>query len=324
MPDQKQVTVVKANSLIQAGYRLTLAEQRILLTAISQICSGDAPTDQNTYSVDVNALASMRDTTTRRAYQELAEATKRLYDRSVRIEKGPNGEALGPEDRNGKRKRVTMARWVQDVEYIEAEGRVELRFSHAILPYLSLLQKEFTKYELRYVASMRSTYGIRLYELIQQWRSAGERVIDLDELRYLFGIVGQYSAIKDLKHRVIDPAVRDVNEYSDLTVTYEQYRSGRRIAGFRFLFAEKSGKDLKALPAHTRSSQDGDRQRGSQTQAKSSAKEQPPAPNSRKADSHPVDEPGSETSENTASQTQGMTEWTEWQKAQFRKLRENR
>ena len=235
----KNPTVVKANSLIQAGYRLSLAEQRTLLAAIAQIGKDDGPTDQTTYSVTADALEEMTGTTARRAYQELAEAAHRLYRREVRIERGPNGEELGPEDKKGVRRRITMTRWVQEVEYIEDEGRIELRFSHSILPYLSLLQREFTSYKLKHVATMKSTHGVRLYELLAQWRQAGEREIKIDELKKMFGVEGKYARIPDLKRYVIEPAVRDVNECSDLTVKWGQRKAGRKIAAIQFTFKPK-------------------------------------------------------------------------------------
>ena len=253
----KNPTVVKANSLIQAGYRLSLAEQRTLLAAIAQIGKDDGPTDQTTYSVTADALEEMTGTTARRAYQELAEAAHRLYRREVRIERGPNGEELGPEDKKGVRRRITMTRWVQEVEYIEDEGRIELRFSHSILPYLSLLQREFTSYKLKHVATMKSTHGVRLYELLAQWRQAGEREIKIDELKKMFGVEGKYARIPDLKRYVIEPAVRDVNECSDLTVKWGQRKAGRKIAAIQFTFKPKKQPKAENEPGKLERRRDG-------------------------------------------------------------------
>lgn len=232
-PTTKNPTVVKANSLIQAGYRLTIAEQRVLLAAIAQINKGDEPTDQVMYTVTAEALADQTGTTLQRSYKELADAAHRLYRREVRIEHGPNGEADGPQGD------VTMTRWVQSVRYLKSEGRVALRFSRDILPYLSQLRREFTTYRLRHVATMRSTHGVRLYELLQQYRQLGERELELGELRRMFGVEGRYPSIKDLKVRVVEPAIRDVNECSDLHVDWDQRKAGRRVVALRFRFWPK-------------------------------------------------------------------------------------
>ncbi|WP_148416996.1 replication initiation protein, partial [Haloferax sp. KTX1] len=135
----------------------------------------EAPSADATYTITANALNDLTESTARRAYQELAEAAHRLYERQVRIEGGPNGETHGPES-----KRITMTRWVQAIDYVPEEGRIEIQFASRVLPYLSLLQREFTRYEFRNIAQMRSTHGIRLYELLQQWRQQGERELELD------------------------------------------------------------------------------------------------------------------------------------------------
>jgi plasmid replication initiation protein len=233
-PSSKNPTVVKANSLVQAGYRLTIAEQRLMLSAICQVNSKEDLSDQEVYSVSAEEFAANSGIPIKKAYEELSAAAQRLYRREVRIERGPNGV------NNGPRGRVTMTRWVQSVDYIESEGRVTLRFGTDIVPYLSMIQREFTSYELRHVATMRSTYGVRLYELLQQYRDFGEREIEIEDLRRMFGVPeGSYKAIKDLKHRVIEPAVRDVCEKSDLTVTWTQRKAGRRIAAILFRFTPK-------------------------------------------------------------------------------------
>ena len=248
----KNPTVVKANSLVQAGYRLTMAEQRLMLSAISQVRRDEELTDQQVYSISAEEFAEASGIELKRAYEELSDAAHRLYRREVRIEQGPNGQGKGP------RGRVTMTRWVQSVDYLAYEGRVKLRFGTDIVPYLSLLHREFTTYELRHVATMRSTYGVRLYELLQQWRDAGERTLEVDELRRMFGVPeGSYKAIKDLKLRVIAPAVRDVNACSDLYVTWDQRKRGRRVSAIRFVFEPQGAAISRALESQKPKKQKG-------------------------------------------------------------------
>lgn len=234
MEDREKPTVVKANALVQAGYRLSLGEQRVLLSAITQIRRDEEPTDQQLYSVDANALMDLTGRSAQQAYRELADAAERLYRREVRIVGGPNGSMEGPDGT-----RVTMTRWVQQVDYIRNEGRVELRFSTAILPYLTMLKKEFTKYKIRHIAGMRSTHGVRLYELLQQWRQEGEREIELEEFKRMFGVEGRYPSIKDLKKYVLEPAIRDVNDRSDIAVQWGQRKAGRKVVAFQFRFWQK-------------------------------------------------------------------------------------
>ncbi len=89
---------------------------------------------------------------------------------------------------------------------------------------------------------MSSIYGIRFYELMMQWESKGEREIALDELKRMLELEGQYAAIKDFKLRVLEPAMRDINEHSDLEASYTQRKAGRVVTHLIFKFKPKAGK----------------------------------------------------------------------------------
>jgi len=257
----KNPTVVKANSLVQAGYRLSIAEQRLLLSAIAQVDSKGCLSDQELYSVTAADFAEYSGIPIKQSYEELSAAAHRLYRREVRIERGPNGRDDGPHGG------VTMTRWVQTVTYIEQEGRVAMRFGSDIVPYLSEIHREFTCYELRHVATMKSTYGVRLYELLMQRHDFGQRQIEISELRRMMGVPdGSYKAIKDLKKCVIEPAVRDVNQCSDLTVSWSQAKTGRRITSITFHF-EPDEKAISRALDHKRQQQKSSRKR-SQAQGK--------------------------------------------------------
>ena len=50
----------------------------------------------------------------------------------------------------------------------------------------------------------------------------------------------EYQRVLDLKKRVIDPAVLQINEFSDLTVSYTQKKKGRTVTHFIFNFSQKA------------------------------------------------------------------------------------
>lgn len=226
--------VYKSNSLVEASYRLTLAEQRIILACISQVCRQGPVTDEVMYSVTAQDISALCDTDQKTTYRDLKEAALRLKRREVRIEKEANSSA--------RRKNVLICGWVQSIMYIEAEGRISLRFNKDMLPYLSVLSEQFTKYQLKSVAKMSSTYAIRLYELLAQWHDKGKREVEVEWLRDALQLGDKYFAIKDLKKRVIEPAVAQINQYSDLEVSFSQHKTGRSVTHFRFTFALKQPK----------------------------------------------------------------------------------
>jgi len=118
-------------------------------------------------------------------------------------------------------------------------GCIRLRFSQDVLPFLSLLETQFTRYKLEVVGKMTSIYAVRLYELLIQWGSVGKREIEIEWLKQRFQIEDKYPAIKDLKKYVIDVAVAQINQHSDMNVTYTQRKTGRVVSHLIFAFELK-------------------------------------------------------------------------------------
>lgn len=230
--EQDRQLVVKSNHIIEASYRLSVAEQRVILSAISQVRRDQQVTDEVLYSVTAAEIAQLCDTDQRTAYRDLQAAAERLQTRRVTLILEPDGITI-----RSKRRRVTC--WVQSVDYIDQEGRIELRFGKDILPYLTGLQREFTRYALSDVAKMTSAYGIRLYELLMQWGERGEREIALEDLRRWLQIEDRYPSIKDFKRWVLDPAVQQINERSPLSLAWAQRKTGRRVSHLLFTFGPK-------------------------------------------------------------------------------------
>lgn len=225
--------VYKSNALIEASYRLSVYEQRIILGCIAQVRRDEPLTDQQLYTVSAQQIAKDAGVSVDRAYQHLKTASERLFRREVTLHEAPNGKGGA---------KVRLTRWVQEVVYQEAQGTIALRFSQPMVPYLSQLTEQFTRYALTDVARMDSAHAIRLYELLCQWRDAGEREVSVEWLREAFQLGDKYPAIKDFKRRVIEPAVEQINELSPLWVKWSQRKTGRRVSHLVFTFGEKGQK----------------------------------------------------------------------------------
>ena len=223
--------VVKHNDLIEAGYKLSLEEQRLVLACISKVDSRPEAEMPDSITITAREYADLFGMQLKNAYVQLREATSNLYERDIQIK--------------GDRKTRRM-RWVSSVLYNDGEGSVTLDFSQRIKPYLSQLNGMFTRYQLAQVTRLKSPYSIRLYELLSQWRSTGERVIEVSELRSLLELEDKYSKFSDLRKWVIQPAVSELNRQTDLDVTFDTQREGRSIARLLFAFTAEEPNVLEA------------------------------------------------------------------------------
>lgn len=234
--------VVKSNHLIEASYKLSLNEQRLILYAVAH-----AREQQAGLSADKPLRIAARDFAERfpdvnvqNVYRDLSDAVDRLYERDVRFRHIDTVTGLPA---------LTRSRWISQASYIDDAGTVSLIFAPAIIPYLTRLEARFTSYRLEEVSKMTSTYAIRLYELLMQFRGTGWREFTVSEFREAMGIEQhEYAKLPNLRARVLDLAVNQINELTGYEVKVEDLRTGRKVVGFRFFFGQKAQQELDLEP----------------------------------------------------------------------------
>jgi len=205
-----------------------------MLVCIAKVRRDQPITDDVLYSVSVADYASLVGTESHSTYKEMADAALRLKRREVWLTEQPNGD--------GDREKTLITGWVQSIRYCKAEGRVELRLAKDMLPYLTQLTEQFTRYALADVAKMNSSHAMRLYELLCQWRDTGKREVAVKWLRDAFQLGDKYPLFYELKRWVILPAVEQVNEHSPIWVKWDQRKTGRRVSHLVFTFGDKASK----------------------------------------------------------------------------------
>jgi len=233
--------IVKDNALIQASYTLDTVEQRLILLAIAEARqTGHGITENSLLEVHASSYINTFNVEKHTAYTVLRDASKSLFDRYVTY------HDVNP--KTGK-DRSFHCRWVDKIGYETQSGIVFLRFTQDIVPLITRLEENFTKYELEQVSRLTSSYAIRLYELLIQWRSAGKTpVFDLSIFRQQLGVEPhQYKTMSNFKTYVLDFALNQINELTDITAKYEQHKKGRTISGFSFTFRQKKDTSKKVI-----------------------------------------------------------------------------
>ena len=234
----KSNLVVKTNQLNSALQNLSLPEIRIVQLAIvdARETNTGLSTDKP-LRIDALRYAEMFETTRQNGYKRMKEAEETLFNRRFSYI-----------DDKGK---VIKSRWIQQVRYLDDEGAIELVFTLAVVNGISRIngaEDFFTSYLLEQTASMDSIYSVRLYELLVQWKAAKQTpTFELEKFREQLGVEpSEYKAMCDFKKRVLQVGIDEINEKSDIKISYEQVKRGRSIAGFKFkVLAKDKPKNAK-------------------------------------------------------------------------------
>ncbi len=215
--------VTKSNILIEANYKLTITEQKIVLFLVSKIRKDDD--DFETYTLPIKQFYELLGYRGNPKYSEMKKITKNLIGKVIEIK----------ED-----KKLKQMSWLSYVEYNENDGSVNLSFDPRLRPYLLQLKREFTSYKLKNVMELKSGYSIRIYEILKKWQPIKEVEIPLKELREMVGSTGKYHEYHNFKKRVITPSQNEIKEKTDISFSYKEIKKGKRVMSIRFTIHSKN------------------------------------------------------------------------------------
>lgn len=225
--------VVKSNQLTQAVSNLSLVEIRLMQLAVVDARETETGITADTpLIIHAKRYAKAFEVTLDAAYLALREAAKTLFERQFTL------YAIDKESK--KEKRIT-SRWVSQVAYVDAAAKLEITLSPAVVSEITRLEAQFTRYHLEQTSQLTSAYAVRLYELLIQWREATKLpMFELQNFRQQLGLSEtELFRMSDFKKRVLDLAVSQINEHTDILISYEQKKAGRVITGFVFSFNPK-------------------------------------------------------------------------------------
>lgn len=231
----KKSLVVQSNRLVEAKYRLSVEEQKIIKILVSQIQKEDE--DFKDYEFHIKDLAELLGMEHSNPYGVLRVITKKLVSRVL--------EFYNPETST-----LLQTSWLSSAEYKTGQGTVAMCFDPKLKPLLLQLQSYFTKYELGHILRFKGRYTIRFFEFRKSFlgRNKKEIVIDMRELREILGLKkSEYQEFFNFKARVLEPARLELLEKTGKSFTWEPIRQGRggKVAAIRFLFGGDSADDYR-------------------------------------------------------------------------------
>lgn len=224
--------VRKSNYLVEAAYRLSAVEQKIILVLASMIKTKDR--EFKPYMLRIRNFSRLIELDSKADYEYLKSVTRSLLEK-VFVIRTPHSEI--------------QTHWLSSVEYNEGKGSVAFTFDPKLRPFLLQLKERFTTYRLRDVIQLRSSFSIRMYELLKEYENIGSRTFELKQLKEVLGLERrQYTLYGDFKKRVILPAQKELKAKTDITFEFEEIKTSRAVTKLRFQISAN---------ANYRGSQDG-------------------------------------------------------------------
>lgn len=229
----KNEIVVQHNDLIEARYRLTLQEKRVMLWIISRIQYDDD--EFISHKISIKDFADMIGVSSDHMYSDMEKITMKLVQRGISI-------------RNRKENKLIQVTWLSSSVYHHNEGVVELKVSEHLMPYLLKLKNNFTQISLTDLIGLQSIYSVRIFELLKQKEYIGKRIINLMDFKEFCGISDKkYTSIHDLKRFVLDKACKEINQKTDIEVSYLMVKQGRKFIAVSFEVKNKQEQSKKQI-----------------------------------------------------------------------------
>lgn len=226
--------VVMQNKIMQAFHQMTLDEKRLLILA-SPIARLIDATEKDAIQITAEKFANACGIKVNSAYSQLEEASKILHQRSFSYL-----------NERGKQVRVS---WV--IRSVYEEGFISVCFPEEVLLMLKVLDGDnpYTKYKQDEVLKLRGEYSIDLYHLAKKFEAMTRFSMPLEDIKQEFSLPASYDHISNLKARMLRPAVKEINEKTDITITYENVKRGRTVTGLKFTVKQKPAgkKELDSL-----------------------------------------------------------------------------
>lgn len=224
----RSMLVVKHNDLIQkVSYNLTATEQKLIIYVISKIKQTDKELDK--IEIRVDDFCSICGIDKTYFYTEFKEIIDNLDNKSYWVQTD---------------KKLFKFRWFSEAEYINGEGKVKVLLNTNLKQYLIDLKKHFTEYELYNILALKSKHSIRLFELFKSYSYQSYISFNIEKFRKLLYIdTVTYKNFNNLKVKVLNRAIEEINKYTELEVEYKTITKGRKVIEIAFHIDKKGTLD---------------------------------------------------------------------------------
>lgn len=228
--------VKKSEAIVKSRYTLTPSAIKLITLVICNLKETDGADEE--YVVTVKDFTELTGQKSHNIYQVIDEALDNLLKNPIKIplnEKGNN---------------FLKANWVSGAEC--KNGEIRFMVYPKLKPFLINVKNKYLKYDLENILKLKSSYSIRLYELLKDFVNKRERygnktkkTLLIDELRGLLEVPASYQYSSNIRPRIIEKAKKDFEEFTDISFEYKEIKNGKKIIAIEFVIFQKNNKKNK-------------------------------------------------------------------------------
>lgn len=237
-----KIMITKSNTLVEAGYDLSMAEHDLMTLAINKIhkqqCSGKQ------VMISAKEFAAANQVSEIYAYKTLKDTAKTLGEKKLKFtlyrdhtitsdKEDDKLLVIKPPHNNFSTLRAEY-NWLQGISYQDQQGYLVIHFSDPLAFLIEHTGKAYTKYDYVKTVEFKGASSKRIYELITKWQKLGSTPeMSVFEWKDLFGVADKYPKVAEFRRRVLDPAIEQINEQGDFKLEIIPIKMGRNISHFR-------------------------------------------------------------------------------------------
>lgn len=237
--------IIKSNELVAADIDdWPLKDAQVLAVAISRIPRDADPNQKITvkiYRSELDAMFGLNGMGYRRLHalaQRIQKRQATIPPRDIEIERDLFGDEFDAKDKEKSWDNLVL---IPTCRYRRSSGVFIIEFHQELNQHFLQLRDRFTTYRLANVIGLRSSYHIRLYEILVSRIERGEKIyLAIERLREMLGLKGRYPVFREMRRRVVEPAVEGITAHTDLNVSMEPKKHGRHVVGIEFNVTKKA------------------------------------------------------------------------------------
>ncbi|MBX4262843.1 RepB family plasmid replication initiator protein (plasmid) [Clostridium estertheticum] len=229
---------VRSNELIEARYNLSVSQNDIMDMVLTKI------EDDNNYlyELNINDYKHLYKTDTSNIYRNLEKATKGM--------EGTGFYLLTNNDKGVEKE--TFFVWFASIEYVKSEGKITFEIGTK-LKALLLEMKKRIYYKIEYPMNFSSIYSKRVYYYLKSFEDTGWRIDNLDVLRKKLQCPKSYEKYSFFRIKVLDMAIKEINNYSDISFEFQEIKVGRKVMRIKFIIKQNQNNKARNEIAATSS-----------------------------------------------------------------------